>query len=542
MPGQAAPHEKAKIQRYVLEGFQGGLRSEDTFSKVHIDDTECTCASNIEFWPQGTISKRNGRTYKNELEPLSGSVSYIYQWWAEEGSNFLLVFQAASATNCSAQVLYMEQATQTSASWTYILSSGQDLWNPDSDSSVVVESFGGSAIFVNGTDKMFVWNGTDTCSSIDAAPEGPVCVRGYKNYLFCGNAEPPGGGTRLNSRVWWSDPGDAHTWPAANYIDLDADDGDLITGMEILGNELIVFKERKIFAITYVGGIYEFYAENRMNGVGCAATNSIIPIFSELLFYGIENFYSFTGRDVESIGDKIKDIITYSIVPEQRSKICGLTYEEKNQVWWAVPMDDTSDSNSHILVLDYTTDAWTISAVEANTLGWLNSAADLFMKDLTLPYSDYDISWGDRLFLSNAALIVSGTLDGFILDNGTSGVTSDLGVDFEGFWRSRWLDFGMPDINKRITRMTVYLDKEVDSEENDYNLYVYIRTDWDEDTITKTETLSVFGVYPVLERRLDFTLSCRAFQVQIGSTSKGEPFTIHRIVIEYLPKGRTLVT
>lgn len=552
--GPAQPHEPAKIQRYVLEGFDGGLRSEDTLSRVLVSDTECVCALNIEFWPPGTISKRHGRTYKNELEPLSGSITCIYQWWSEAGANHLLCFQAASGVSaCSAQILTMTEATETSATWSYVLSSGQvastaasSTWNPTEDDPVIVESFGGSALFVNGVDKMYVWSGTGYAAPVETAPVGVVCMRGYKNYLFVGNAEIPSGGERFNSRIWWSDPGDAHTWPESNYIDLDAKDGDLITGMEILGNELIVFKERKIYAVTYVGGVYEFYAENRMNGVGCASRASIIPIFSELCFYGIENFYSFTGRDVEALGDKIKALIINQILPEQRSKICGTSYEDKNQLWWGVPMDNDPASplsahNSHILVLDYELNAWTIFEGNANSLAWFSQATDRTFGDLTNAYFTYDVSWGERVFNSNSAKLVSGMYNGYMVDNGTLGSTSDLSADYEGFWRSRWLDFGMPETNKHIIRMTIFIDKDVNDEMDDYDVYVNVYKDWDADTVVDTFNLSVYGLNPVLERRLDFTTACRALQFELGTSKQGQSFTIHRIVIEYVPKGRTLV-
>jgi hypothetical protein len=252
--------------------------------------------------------------------------------------------------------------------------------------------------------------------------------------------------------------------------------------------------------------------------------------------------YSFNGRDVESLTDKLKDIITYSIQPSYRTAIRGVTYEEKDQIWWLLPIDATTSSgNTHTLVLDYNRDGFTMFAHPYSCLGWYNQTSDLTFGDLGAEYGTYDMTFGDRLFLSNAALIIAGTYDGYIVDCGTAGTMADLGANYEGFWRSRWLDFGMPDTNKRITRMTVYIDKEVENEADDYNLYLRIYKDWDTSTIAQTETISVYGDLPVLERRVDFTMSCRAMQIQIGTTLKNQPFRIHKIVIEYSAKGRTLV-
>ena len=325
-------------------------------------------------------------------------------------------------------------------------------------------------------------------------------------------------------------------------MDLDGDDGDYISGMEILGNELIVFKERKILAVTYVGGQYTFYAEGRQSGVGCAAQGSIVPIFSELCFYGIENFYSFTGRDVESLGDNIKDVLINSIIPTYRDGIRGTMFEEKNQIWWAVPITSTTASgNTDILVLDYEQNGWTAHSGELASFTWYSQTLDQTFGSLGLSYATYDYEWGTRQFLGNASLILAGTYNGFIVDNGTAGATTDLGVAYTGLWRSRWVDFNHPDINKRVVRMTLFVDSEVHAEEDDYNLTVEVYTDWDETTPDSTHTISLYGTTPIIERRIDFTTTCRAMQLVLKTTGSGEGFTVHRIVIEYIPKGRTQV-
>jgi hypothetical protein len=242
------------------------------------------------------------------------------------------------------------------------------------------------------------------------------------------------------------------------------------------------------------------------------------------------------------LADKVKNIMTNAIVPDYRARIRGTTYEEKDQLWWLVPIDsDTTSGNSHGMVLDYNKDSWTMFTLPAASITWYNAASDFTFGDLVGAYSSYALAFGDRLFLSNSAAIIVGTYDGYIVECNTSGITNDLGEDYEGFWRSRWIDFGKPDTNKRITRITVYLDKEVEHEADDYNLYLYVYKDWDNSAPTIYKTISVYGTYPVLERRVDFTFNCRAMQLQIGTTLKAQQFTIHKIVIEYIPKGRTLV-
>jgi hypothetical protein len=49
------------------------------------------------------------------------------------------------------------------------------------------------------------------------------------------------------SRVKFSDPGDAETWGANNYVDLTPNDGEVITGMVAWRDQLFVFKQNQFF-------------------------------------------------------------------------------------------------------------------------------------------------------------------------------------------------------------------------------------------------------------------------------------------------------
>lgn len=547
-------HERAGIQRYIIDEFTGGLHSEDNFTKVGLLDTETPSAQNVEFWPVGTISKRNGRQCMNTTTKLSGAVIQLYQWWTPAGGNYLMAFTAGSATSggasiCSGGVYYLTPTSSTLATVTPIIpekGSGYH-WIPGATDSIFVEAYAGSAIFVDGIDYMMAWDGT-TCSALGTAPKGAKYIKGYKNYLFAANSEPPsswaGAGIRGESRIYWSDPGDAQSWPDANWLDLDSNDGDTITGMDVISNELIIFKERRVYAISYVGGSYTFYSETRVDGRGCGAGASLSSRYGDITFYGIDGYYAFDGRELHDLSTKIKNYFQVLIIPSVRELIFAAPYEEKDQNWVLVPMSLDTNNKTHAIVYDYDRQNWTLFTNSAACVGWYVGATDQTFGSLgdatTDQYILHDETWGNRTFLSNSTTLITGQYDGFIMANDVG--TSDNGEDIIAFWRSKWIDFGNPDINKRIVRVTFYLDREVESSINAYNVTVNFFKDWDSSTAINTQYVSTYGSSILLEKRIDLSLSCRALQLEVRTDLKSQHFCIHKIVIEYIPKGRTLVS
>ena len=172
MPGKAEPQPSGGRERYILEGFGAGIISEASQSRTNIPDTACLCANNVEFWPVGTITKRPGKTYRNTGTQLSGSVIGVYQWWSNAGSNYVMVFTAASGT-VSGSVAYMSPSSLTTATWTNITSGGALNWNPESNDTITTETFGGSAFFCNGIKPILTWNTTECCA-VTTAPTGAV--------------------------------------------------------------------------------------------------------------------------------------------------------------------------------------------------------------------------------------------------------------------------------------------------------------------------------------------------------------------------------
>jgi hypothetical protein len=141
--------------------------------------------------------------------------------------------------------------------------------------------------FEQGDDLLFTFNGTDSSYKYDGTDASAVAAvpvtkyaRWFHNYMFCaGNSSTP-------SRLYFSNVGDPETWGAGDYIDVNPNDGDVITGLHILGDELIVTKKNRVWVLTGFGsaGFAVTDINERVTGFGNISHRSMANIGNDNLF------------------------------------------------------------------------------------------------------------------------------------------------------------------------------------------------------------------------------------------------------------------
>lgn len=129
-------------------------------------------------------------------------------------------------------------------------------------------------IISDGTTAAMSWNGTGTAfSAIATAPSGAYPEVHYDRYFLAYNATYP-------SRIWYSNIYDPLTWDTANnYIDVNPDDGDSITGIKSYGGVLYVFKKNHAYMIqgnTFNPTTGNYSRQSMQQLPGCESHNSIV--------------------------------------------------------------------------------------------------------------------------------------------------------------------------------------------------------------------------------------------------------------------------
>lgn len=120
---------------------------------------------------------------------------------------------------------------------------------------------------VNTDIGMYTYTGTGNASLVSAAPKGKFMVI-WRNYVFiAGIRGSP-------NTVRYSTLSDYTSYPAANSLNFDTNDGDVITGMRILKGKLYIFKRYSVHRISYIGSS-PLFQPNQIIGMGCPAHYTI---------------------------------------------------------------------------------------------------------------------------------------------------------------------------------------------------------------------------------------------------------------------------
>lgn len=227
---------------------------------------------------------------------------------------------------------------------------------------------GASMNFVQAANKLFGFNGTDV---VDVASDGTTVTKNratvpkgsfgiwFHNYLFVS------GVLGSPNRVYWSALGDPTTFSGSDIVDINANDGDQVTGFGILNDELIVFKKYSIWSISgWSGATFATTTaagqntQSKVNGYGTVSHRSIIAADRDLYYLsfvgGIPHFRSLN----QTVFAKTVDdgIVSYDIqqtmdgLNKSQLSLCAGKYDGK-YIRWAVP-NGSSTTNNLVLVFE----------------------------------------------------------------------------------------------------------------------------------------------------------------------------------------------
>jgi len=537
----------AQYQELSLDKFTEGMIDEDQLSRIAYPEGSCVECENILFMPTGAIKKRNGYIAMNTSAFASGNTLIkiaSFTTTGSPGSTYALAF-ACNTTADSAHIASVEitGVGNETASFNTIgvtPSSAASSWGPLVDDPVSMTTYGGSAVMTHwgNEDALVVWPGTTpTASAVlyeGMTPSGAKLVQAWSNFLFIGNVVNSADNIRRGSRIQWSQTESISAWPVSQWLELDPDDGDEITAMTLFKNKLIVFKNSKMFQIHFVGGGLMFQEERISPSIGCVGPNALMDDGGTLYFIGPYTAYKWNGAGVpESISDKIQS--QWNNVNMDKSLIFDVDSDSDNwQVWFNVCYGAATTKN-RIYAFDSRYNSWTRYSLSASCIGTVDFGFTEAYMHRPLSYDSYSDRIIDCTPAKQGALVFGG--DGILYEYGKS--DNDNGSAINGYWVGRWLDLQMPHSNKRLLRATAFVERT-----GDYDLHIDLYSNWNTTTPLAQKIVSLSGAidYPMIERRMDFTAQFRSVQFKVYTDGLSEPFTLHRLLVDWVGKGKTYVS
>jgi len=172
--------------------------------------------------------------------------------------------------------------------------------------------FGDTVIAANNVNKLQAWTLGSSTLFADLAAAAPVAkyVAVVRDFVVAANT------VSNPNRVYWSDLNDETDWTsgAASQSDTQdiADGGDV---MGITGGEFgLVFTERSVVRMSYVGSPFFFQFDTIGRGIGCITPNSLAQYASVTFFLSDDGFYKCDGQTITPIGAEKVDKFFFSDV------------------------------------------------------------------------------------------------------------------------------------------------------------------------------------------------------------------------------------
>lgn len=235
--------------------------------------------------------------------------------------------------------------------------------------------FGNVILGTNFSDPVQAYTlGTSTLFA-DLAGSPPLC-----RYLtvvrdFVVTAFISAGGTTYPSRVQWSGINDETTWTSSQITQADYQDipdGGQIVG--IRGGEFgLVFMEKAIHRMSYVGTPFIFQFDNISRGKGCIAASSIAQLQGVTFFLSDDGFYVCDGQTVTPIGSEKVDRWFFATADESAFDVMSAAVDpvRKLVIW---NFKDTF-AQRKLIIYNFKTQKWTYGDAGADYISDASTAA-----------------------------------------------------------------------------------------------------------------------------------------------------------------------
>jgi len=162
----------------------------------------------------------------------------------------------------------------------------------------------------------------------------------------------------------WSDEGIPTSWTAlpsnsAGAFDLD-DTADIGISMEPLGSDMILYKDRTIIPLTWVGGNEVFSRRQAIFGVGLVGIYGIGNTGDEHVIMGPDNFYLYDGgvEVNDEFAARIRRAVFPRLNPLLKNRSRTLLIEETREILFAYCTINASNDCDEFVVFNYEDRTW----------------------------------------------------------------------------------------------------------------------------------------------------------------------------------------
>lgn len=292
--------------------------------------------------------------------------------------------------------------------------------------------------------------------------------------------------------IWWSSDvvgkdvdvswADADPTKSSGWNFLGGAGGPIIDG-KVMRDSFIIYRERSVWQMTYVGGINVFAFKEIFTDAGCLGKDCIAEIEGQHYVIGQSDIYMHNGVQKKSIADGVvrKEIFS-SIDPNYIRNVFIATKYQDKELWFCIPEASTNiDGKCNIAyVYNWEEATWsrrnipnslcsvyTILSISEDDISWAaeseggpldvnNEATNPTLQGCT--WEEATDAWVDSAFKYNPSqwgLALGGTL----ADNSGGAIYTSIkepmedGENFEAVVEKKWMDMGDRTLYKTINKI-----------------------------------------------------------------------------------------
>lgn len=307
-----------------IADFKGGLNTRDADHRIA--DDEATILLNLVPVKDGGLEKRAGSAkYNSSVIEADKPVHSLFRYYKSAA-----VFKEMLA--CCDDGLY--KGNDSTGVWTEI---GSSALSVDDDCSFAI--WQDICYIFNGTVQK-QYNGTNLTNVAGTPPAGRYVVfRKDRLYVAGVDANP--------NILYYCETGDPTTWnTGSNFIQIRSNDGDKITGILPLGDNLVIYKNNSVWLLAGTSDS-DFFLTQVSQNIGCMAPKTLIGDKQLHYFLHRMGVYAFNGADTVKISSKIDPTVNTS--PTHLVNAAATLYNER---YWLSFTESGQTENLKVLVFD----------------------------------------------------------------------------------------------------------------------------------------------------------------------------------------------
>jgi hypothetical protein len=284
----------------------------------------------------------------------------------------------------------------------------------------------------NGLDFPVTWNGTDAAVTVHSELAF-VCktLATYSNMMIYGNITQGGvtlPTTIINSNVGYPLQAGATAAGLSEQFVVHSKIHEILN-MILLGDYLIVYSERIIVPVQFVGDPLIFVFRVAISGIGPISANAIADFGDYHQFLGADAGYIFDGVTLKEINTHVWRDILRQTDPMRRREAYSHFDEENGELLWVVP----NNADAGVGVVGTTPEiAWTehyLEEVDPRVLtgspfskrdfaftitGYYSRQTGLLWSEATFAWENFNFAWNDQFFQTAFPLSLAGDTNGQI--------------------------------------------------------------------------------------------------------------------------------